>query len=144
MIHIADVSLINYVNQGTTYFNEYVLIVRTDVNGTRLWNQAEYVKVLAVDANAGTLSVQRNAIPWATLPLAIWPADGHTQIAAAITEFIDPSQMGKFSINYSTNCPVDAQGRTATDVMLAYLASEFSSTGRSTASRSTTHLRSQS
>jgi len=129
-IPIAHVSRILYVSQGTNIFNPHAIIVRTDANGERLWDQAEYIKILAVDTNTSVLTVQRNFMPWAPTPLPTWPADGHTQIAAAITEYDLDGLGGKFSINYSTNCPTDAQGRTATDVVLDYLAKEFSPTGR--------------
>jgi hypothetical protein len=132
VIPVADLSRILYVSQGSNIFNPTALIVRTDAAGKRLWEQAEFIKILSVNTNTGTLTVERNFMSWAPSPLPVWPADGRTQIAAAITEFDTDGQGNKLSINYSTNCPVDAQGRTATDRVIDYLAREFSPTGRVT------------
>lgn len=129
-ITVTDLSRILYLSRGSNIYNPHALIIRTDAQGNRLWAQAEYIKILSIDTSSSMLTIQRNAIPWAPLPLPKWPADGHTQVAAAITEFDIDGQGGKFSVNYSTNCPMDAQGRTATDVVINYLATEFSPSGR--------------
>jgi len=130
VIPVADVNRILYVSQGSNIFNPSALIVRTDTSGNRLWDQAEYIRILSINTTASTITVERNFMPWAPTPLPVWPADGRTQIAPAITEFDADGQGNKFSINYSTSCPVDAQGRTATDRVIDYIAREFSSTGR--------------
>jgi hypothetical protein len=135
-IHVEDPTLF-YINTGNgPYFEdepwkgkhlrkEDIGLCMINEQGKLDWNRSEQVKLLAVDLDRKVIKVKRGC--YGTKPLA-FPANRSYAAAHCYADWY-PSPNISWRYNYSTLCPKDSQGRTATDILLNELVSRFSPGG---------------
>jgi hypothetical protein len=75
------------------------------------WSRAEQTKLLAIDASAGTITLQRGL--YGSKPLSI--EKGRAYVAAHVSQTWGTTNK-LWQINISTACPRDSRGRTAGEV----------------------------
>ena len=105
-----------------------LVIVRTDANGNKLWDQAEHVRLLAINGNQ--ITVERNL--YGLAPASLNFVAGQVYIAphawdgpwgnTAITNLL-------WTVNHSVNSPLDAQGRNASAALVDFLIGKFAPGG---------------
>ncbi len=118
-IRVADPRLFRVAIGRYGDSNEDVAICGLLPDGTPDWSRVEQVELLAVDRDGRTIRVRRGA--FGTRPLAF--AAGAAHVAAHVTE----GPWGRrsrllWSYNYSPDCPRDARGRAAADILVDQLA----------------------
>jgi len=93
---------------------EDVVLTRLDAQGRPDWHAAEQVRLVSVDPEAKTITVERGC--YGTKPLAREAAETY---AAAHAWWDWGSNRGiSWTANYSPCCPRDKQGRSAADLLL--------------------------
>ena len=100
---------------------EDIVLTRLDAQGRPDWYAAEQVRLVSVDLEAKTITVQRGC--YGTNPLALKAGEAY----AAAHAWWDWGSNGGISwtANYSPHCPRDEQGRSAADLLLKRFAGLF-------------------
>ena len=122
----APYSLQAYIDNNVTpfkYYPSYILLVKLDDFGNRLWNESEVVQVKNIDKTNNTLTIKRGLIY--TSPLNF---DANKTYAAPFDCCVFSSQCMRY-YNLSSNCPKNSNGKTAADVFTDELAGYFAPTG---------------
>ncbi|NDP22497.1 MAG: hypothetical protein GZ091_15645 [Paludibacter sp.] len=101
----------------------YVLLVKLDEKGNRLWYESEIIQITNVDKNTNTLSVSRGICN--TKPISF--EAGKTYLAPILGGVWGGGVM--FFYNLSIDCPKDKNGKTASDLRVDEIAQEFSKKG---------------
>jgi len=92
---------------------EDIVLTRLDTQGQPDWHAAEQVRLVSVDPEAKTITVERGC--YGTKPMAFKAGQAH---AAAHAWWNWGSNGGiSWTANYSPHCPRDAQGRSAADLL---------------------------
>jgi len=102
--------------------NEDVALCALDDSGRPDWSRCEQVQLVSVDAKAKTIRVRRGA--YGSKPLAFTPGHGYAASHAGEGPWGRNSHL-LWAYNYSLDCPKDAAGRTAADVLSDDLAEHF-------------------
>ena len=113
----------DFSSSPTVYYPSYILLVKLDASGNRLWNQSEVVRVKKIDNVNNLLTIDRGLIY--TTPLSF---DANKTYAAPFDCGIINSQCMRY-YNMSSDCPKDSNGKTASDVLVSELKSYFSPNG---------------
>lgn len=108
--------------------SDELVIVRTDANGNKLWNQAEHVRLTAINGNQ--ITVERNLHGLA--PASLDFSAGRAYIAphawdgpwgnTTVTNLL-------WAINYSVGSQLDEQGRNGSAALVDFLVSKFAPGG---------------
>lgn len=104
---------------------EDIVLTPLDNLGRPDWQTAEQVRLVSVDSEAKTITVERGC--YGTKPIALKAGEAY----AAAHAWWDWGSNGGISwtANYSSHCPRDKQGRTAADLLLEEFAGLFQSGG---------------
>lgn len=105
------------------WISTYVILVKLDKQGNRLWYESEIVHVKKIDFQTGTLTVERgksNSRPRSFTA-------GETYVAPIAGGIWGGDVM--FYYNLSSACPKDKNGKTAADIFIDEIASWFSPKG---------------
>ena len=108
--------------------SDELVIVRTDADGNKLWNQAEHVRLTAISGNQ--ITVERNL--YGLAPANLDFVAGQVYIAphawdgpwgnTAVTNLL-------WAINHSVGSPLDEQGRNGPAALVDFLVSKFAPGG---------------
>jgi hypothetical protein len=135
-IHVEDPTLF-HVNvgwgpggwgdfQSKGPYNEDVGICMLGDDGKPDWNRCEQVKLSAVDLERKVIKVKRGC--FGTKPRK-FPANKTYIASHAFVDWGGLTPEIAWQYNFSTLCPKDPQGRTATDILLKELVTRFSPDG---------------
>ncbi len=128
VIKVADASLFRMKVGRYANRNEDIGICEIDSSGKPNWVNSEQVKLLAVNEENSTITVERGAYGSTARSFKA----GQTYAAAHVHE----GQWGPPEIsnlmwfyNYSTDCPRDSEGRTCVDVLIPDIVKRFAAGG---------------
>lgn len=113
----------DFTSSPTVYYPSYILLVKLDASGNKLWEQSEVVRVKKIDNINNLLTIDRGLIY--TTPLSF---DANKTYAAPFDCSIINSQCMRY-YNMSSDCPKDSNGKMARDVLVSELKSYFSPNG---------------
>lgn len=120
-IKIENIKPFNRVNKSSKarskWFAPMLLLVEIDTSGKPVWEHYEYIEIEEIDAYRNAIKVKRaQALSKAST------FEKGTRVAPIAT-YVSSSHL--FAFNYSTCCPKDKNGKTATDVQFEELVELF-------------------
>jgi hypothetical protein len=125
-IAVDDVGKFRLVDGQGRKRPDDICLVALDDNGRPDWSHVEQVKLAAIDENRSVIRVERGC--YGTKPLAF--AAGKAKAAPHASEPWGYDGGVSWVINYSSECPRDPDGRTASDALLEVITPMFARGGK--------------
>jgi hypothetical protein len=122
VLHVEDTSVLSLGRHSAEVADD-VLIAAVGEDGKPRWEEAEHLRLQAIDTQNATISVERGAYGSAVLS---FPAGSYL---AAHVVTAGPRAAALWSYNISTECPRDEQGRTCGEVLAEYLGEKLGAGG---------------
>jgi hypothetical protein len=119
---IGETTIIPVQNTGAFFTGEDVALCKLDENGKPDWNYVEHVKCNSINSANSTITVTRGMYGSTKKVFT-----GNSAWAAAHAQFDWGSGTGgkSWTINHSTTCPKNAQGKTIDDLLIEQFSALF-------------------
>ena len=102
---------------------EYILIVKLDDKGNRMWYESEMAEIIKIDSETKKLTIKRNVCNTKSLSF-----DANKTYVAPIAGGVWGGGV-MFFYNMSSDCPKDKNGKVASDIFVDEIANWFSPKG---------------